>query len=512
MNHSVPPPKPRWQNLSTLWPGRWKDPTLTPVRGADREFLPAALEILETPPSPLPSALMWTICAFVAVALVWSFFGRLDVHAIAWGKIEVNGRTKVIQPLEPGKVIGLHAENGRVVREGELLVELDSTEVQADVTAATESLAASNTEVARRRIAIETVAQLRPASPQANVRLATLLPLVAPRIPVTDAVPAAIRLREDAVLAADLAGLRDTIANLDKQSEQKIATRKRLEASIAYQTTLISTLEGRVDMRESSIKLNVGTKVNLFDAKESLQKSQAQLASDSGQLAEVDAALEEVWSQKIRAISQFVQDNEAKLAEAARKADETSQLLAKARAKLGRTRLTAPINGVTQQVGVTTIGQVVTTGQQLMSVTPQGGALQLEAYVSNIDIGFVRPGQRAVVKLDAFPFTRYGTIEGKVLKIAAEAIDEQEAKRSLSNAVSASATPNQSNSAPGQTPSFVFPVTIALEATTILIEGTAFPLTPGMTSTAEIKTESRRVIDYFLSPIAKVTSEALKER
>jgi hemolysin D len=142
---------------------------------------------------------------------------------------------------------------------------------------------------------------------------------------------------------------------------------------------------------------------------------------------------------------------------------------------------------VAQQVAVTTIGQVVVTGQQLLVVTPNEGPLQVEALVANLDIGFVKIGQEATIKVDAFPFTRFGVAHGKVVRIASEAIDEQEAKRSLANAT---ASPNAANaapaSAPGQLESFVFPV--------------------------EIKTDSRRVIDYLLSPLAKVASEAMRER
>ena len=508
MNQAVPPPK-----LERPSPEHTRqDPLVGTARGRDREFLPAALEILETPPSPKPVALMLTLCVFCTAALIWSFLGKLDIHAVAWGKIDVTGRAKVVQPLDPGKVIGIHAENGLPVRTGELLVELDPAEAQADVTAATEALAASLAEVARRRVAIDTAQPLRNASFKAGDKNQPALPSTTPTIPFQN-IPPAIQARERAVLATDLGQLRDTLFNLDKQMAQKSATRRRLEASIAYQNTLIKTLEGRVDMRESAIKLEVGTKVNLFDAKESLQKSQAQLASDNGQLIETDAAIEEIASQKMKSVSQTMAENETKLAEASRKADETEQQLAKARIKLAHTRLLAPIDGTIQQVAVTTIGQVMTTGQQLMTVVPIGGALQVDAYVSNLDIGFVKVGQNAEIKVDAFPFTRFGTIRGEVVKVATDAIDEQEAKRAQSGAIAqANGATAPSSTAPGQAQNFVFPITIALESTSVKIDDLKVPLMPGMTVTAEVKTDSRRVIDYLVSPIAKIRSEAMKER
>ena len=471
---------------------------------ADREFLPAALEILETPPAPLPVAFMLTICAFAALALVWSFIGRLDVHAVAWGKIETNGRSKVIQPLESGKILSIHAANGDSVRAGAVLARLDPSEARADVAAYGDALAAVHAEVARRRTAIVTA-----RAAQARQHAGEEGAVTAPAIAFDADAGAGARTREQAVLGADLSQLADTLTNIDKQMAQKQAMRKRLDMSIAYQTGLIKTLEERVGVREASIKLNVGTKINLFDAQESLQKSQAQHASDNGQLIETAAAIEELKSQKVKIFSTFVADNETRLAEADRKAADLAQQWAKAQAKLARTELTAPIDGVVQQSALTTIGQVVTTGQQLMVVAPVGAPLQAEVFVSNTDIAFVKPGQEAEVKVDAFPFTRFGTLRASVARIATEAIEEQEAKRLQANAL---APASGAGAAQGQPPSFVFPVTLNLEASAMKIDGAVVPLAPGMTVTAEIKTDSRRIIDYLLSPISRISSEAMKER
>ena len=258
------------------------------------------------------------------------------------------------------------------------------------------------------------------------------------------AVPEPFRLREEAVLRADLAQLSDALKALDRQMAEKLATQKRLDMSIAFQNKLMETLNQRVSTRQQAIDLNVGTKIDLYDAKEELEKSQSALASDQGQLIETDAALRSVRSEKAKTVSQFIADNENKLADAARKADEARQALAKADARLARTRLYAPIDGVVQQMAVTTVGQVVTTGQQLIVLTPIGGKLQVEALVANLDIGFVKPGQDAVIKVDAFPFTRFGALHGKVVNIASAAIAEQDAKRALANATAtANAAPRR---------------------------------------------------------------------
>jgi hemolysin D len=498
------------------------------VSGRDREFLPAALEILETPPPPAPIALMATICAFALAALLWSFFGRLDVHAVAPGKIETVGYSKVIQPLDAGKVAAIHVESGQLVKAGDLLFKLDPAVANADARSAADALNASLAEIARRRHAIETV---RAAGEQENLRSAGAPASSAADKADSDAgpverlagqadlkiawdgsLPEPFRLREEAVLRADLAQLADSLRALDTQMAQKRATRKRLDMSIAYQHTLMGTLNQRVSTRQQAIDLNVGTKINLYDAKEELERSQAQLASDEGQLIETAAAIEQLQSEKAKVVSQFIADNENRLAGAWRKADEARQALAKAAARLARTELTAPIDGVVQQTAVTTVGQVVTIGQQLAVITPEGGELQVEALVPNLDIGFVRLGQDAVVKIDAFPFTRFGVLHGKVVKIAPAAIDEQNAKRALANATATANAAQAPVPAQGQWENFVFPVTVALDQTAMKIGHSVVPVAPGMTVTVEIKTDSRRVIDYLFSPLVRIASEAARER
>lgn len=470
------------------------------VAGRDREFLPAAIEILETPAAPGRVALMLVLCSLCVIALVWSAVGHLDIHAVAQGKIITDGYSKVVQPYEQGKVLALNVKNGAKVKAGDLLVELDPVDAATDVKAYTDIATATLGEIARRQAAVATAAAF-PIRP--------LLPAF--KIQFSDGLDDATRIREQAVLTADIQQLADQIGNLDLQIGQKIATRKRLNMSIAFQNELIQTLQDRVSMRSESFKLSVGTKVNLFDALESLDKSRSALASDKGQLIETEAGIQELASRKATALSDFIASNTTKLAEAEKRNLENNPRLAKATNRLERTKLFAPIDGTVQQLTITTLGQVVTPGQQLLVLVPSSGTLQVEAYISNTDIGFIRLGQKAAIKIDAFPFTRYGTIEATVSAIATEAIDEQEARRREANIVSA-ATGSSGPAGSGQQQAFVFPVTLSLSTPSIVIDGNSIPLTPGMTVTAEIRTESRRVIDYVLSPIRKTTSESLHER
>ena len=165
-----------------------------------------------------------------------------------------------------------------------------------------------------------------------------------------------------------------------------------------------------------------------------------------------------------------------------------------------------------EQLAVTTIGQVVSSGQSLMTIVPPDAPLEIEAMILNKDIGFVHTGQSAVVKVEAFPFTRYGTIDGTVTKISADAVDMRNAPN-LSEAAAA-VQPQSAAAAPssGQGPQMAFPATIALARSAMDIDGKNVNLSPGMTVTVEIQTGRRRIIDYVLSPLRETVSQTAHER
>lgn len=488
------------------------------ITGRDLQFLPAALEILETPAPPASTAFMLTICAFAAAGILWSFIGHLDVNAVAPGKIETLGYAKVIEAVDPGKISAVHVEAGSVVHAGDLLLEFDPAEATADREAAQNAWITATAESARRAFAVKSVETVVSQSIQtdSNSALVTQLAMLSGKsadINWDTSISSAVRARELGVLKADFAQLATSVMSLQKQVNAKQATIQRLTSGVAQDEDVIGTVSQILAMRQDTFKREIGSKTNLFDAQVEFEKAQGQLESDKGQLREAEAALQETISEEGKALGQFTADNENKLADAEKRADDAMQAVNKAESRLKHTKLLAPIDGVVQKLAATTIGQVFTTGQQIMVITPTKPTLQVEALVPNTDIGFLKVGQSVVIKVDAFPFTRFGTVSGHIIRIAAEAVEEQDAKRQMATALaSANEASSASGGTPGQAPSFVFPIIVALDNTAIPIDGVDIPLSSGMTVVAEIRTGQRRIIDYLLSPISKMTSEAFKER
>ncbi len=463
---------------------------------SDQEFLPAHLEILDTPPSPYAVAFTWVMCLMFGAALVWSIFAKIDIHAVATARIQPSGRSKVVQPFDTGKVQTIAVENGSRVQAGDVLLTLEPTEAEADLSSRQGDLAALEAQIARRRA---TIAAVETNQPTAKVEFPA-------------AVPPAVRAREEGAMLAEIGQYVTTRDAFEAQLAEKVATQERFTASIAARMRLQAVLKERADMRETLVAKSAGTRAAVIDAVQQVEQVSADLAYDRGQLTEAKAGAVSLQRRITQLTSETVARQYQALTEAAQKRDALVQDVVKATLKRERTQLKAPISGTVQQLAVTTLGQVVTAGQPLMVVVPTDGPIEVEAQVQNKDIGFVLPGQEAVVKIDAFPFTRYGSIDGKVVRVSRDAVDDREAgggSDALSVARGQGLNPVTGTQ---KTQNLIFPVTVALSRTVIKADGKDVALTPGMTATVEIRTGRRRVIDYLLSPVRETTATAGHER
>ena len=465
------------------------------VERRDQEFLPAALEILQTPPAPFHTLFLLVICAFMATALVWSYFSRIDIIATAQGKIQPTGRVKLVQPTETGKVVALNANNGLHVRAGDVLVELEAGEAMAEERAISSEYEAALAEIARRKVAMD-VGRLHQLG-------------ATPTVIWTGAIPTSMKTRETRVLVADITQLDASVTSLLAQIKQKDAERDRLTETVAAQSQLIGVLAERVQMRDTLVTRGAGSKADLIDALETLDTEKTTLATQTGQKKESEANIEVLEDEVRKVFDTFVADNGQKLEDAERRADDAEQKLIKAHVHTAHMTLKSPIDGTIQALSVTTVGQVVTTGEELMRIVPDGSGLEIECYLPNKDAGFVRVGQAAVMKLEAFPFTRYGTMNATVTAVADDAIPEADASLIEGN-------PAKSNKSmfdgAERTQNLVFPVTLKPQGSKMKVDGLEVPLSSGMAVSVEVRTGSRRILEYVFSPLVEVASRALTER
>lgn len=451
------------------------------------EFQAAAIEILETPASPAARVFVALIIVFATGALVWSWFGRVETTASIQGKIVPVGKVQVIEPLITGRIKAIHARAGDHVAAGDTLVELDPAEQVAERKKLAGSLAAAEVSAARLRAIVDVVAENRPAE-----GVAFAVPAGAPQELV------ALQLLQ---MRQSLAAYQAEQASFDADMAHKRVEIEHGRKTLAERRKLVSLTGERLGIYLELEKRGVGIKSDTIDARESAQDQLLAAVADESRVAELEATLQALAARQRERREAYLDRITSELIETDRSIGILRQDLAKAELFERASVLASPVAGRVQQVEVGTLGDVVQTGQQLMVVVPDGTALEIEAMLLNKDKGFVREGQEARIKFEAFPFTRYGTLDGKVATVSNDAIP-----------VGASVAAGSGGAAQGTAGPLVFPVRIALDQTSIHADGNEVALTPGMSVTAEIKTGNRRVLQFLLDPLMEMKDEAFHER
>lgn len=427
-------------------------------------FLPAALSLQDTPVHPAPRRAAWAVCALFALALAWSFIGQIDIVAVAPGRIVVSDNTKAIQPLEAAVIRRLLVKDGDTVQAGQVLVELDATNASADGASVQEQLAAAVSEERRTTALLAALATGRSPARHAEA----------------DAREAAQLQAEWQDVAAKLAKLRAEQARREAEIETVREMVSKLEA------TLPLAKQREADFKRLSDEGFMASHAGQDRMRERIEQER-DLATQRARWAEARAALTETENARLAYLAETKRLLSDRQSQAALKRQQLTQERSKTEHRQRLTQLTAPVTGTVQQMAVHTEGGVVTPAQVLMIVVPKDAQVTAEVIVDNKDIGFVNAGQTATIKLETFPFTRYGTVDARVGTVAADAVNDE--KRGA-----------------------IFPATLTLRRSTIDVDGKRIQLSPGMNVTAEIKTGRRRVIDYLLSPVQQAVSESLGER
>ena len=457
-------------------------------RREELAFLPAALEIVETPPSPVGRAIGSVIIFLFCVALIWAWWGTIDIVASATGKILPSSRVKVIQPFETAVVRSIRVQDGQTVKAGDVLIELDPTANEAERDHQRNDLLAEQLNIARLRAALSDD-------------------------PAVDFVPPAgadseLVSTQRQLLLNQVTEHRAKITALLRQQSQKEAEHATTTATIHKLETIIPVIQSRVDIRKSLVEKELGSKLSYFEVFQLLVEQQQELSVQTSHLRETEAAIAAICETRGQAAAEYRHTISDDLAKAEQKANGLAQDLIKAEQRTRLQSLTAPVDGVVQQLAVHTVGGVVTPAQQLLVVVPSDSRLEIEAMVPNSDIGFVHSGQQAEIKVDTFNFTRYGLLHGEVLSVSQDAVirdrpQDRPGDRALGSV-------NETSEPKGQ--ELNYSARISLDRTQIRIDDRMVNLSPGMAVTVEIKTGSRTILSYLLSPLRRYRQETLRER
>ncbi|HWA38951.1 MAG TPA: HlyD family type I secretion periplasmic adaptor subunit [Burkholderiales bacterium] len=443
------------------------------------DFAPGILRVQERPPSPLGRKVLWTVLALFATMLAWALVGRLDVVAVAEGKLVPASYLKIVQPAEQGVVKEILVQEGEQVRQGQVLIRMDAALAQADVRA-------METEYHTRRLTIRRIdAQLQRKKFQRN-----------------EDDPEELFLQVEAQQAANVQAYENALAQ-----ERSLLEKARHDLAAAEQTRakLAQVLPHYVEQERAFDKLSkdgfAGRILATDKARERIEKEQDLrtqefiIRSNTALIAQSERRLAQIGADYRRQL-------QTERVEVGNQLERVRQELAKIAHRHGLLELKAPADGVVKDLATHTAGTVAAPGTILMTLVPRDERMVAEVWVGNHDVGFVRGGQPAKVKLAPFQFQKYGMIEGRVKQVSADATEAPSA-----NTRSDALTGRDRPMGP-----LAYRALVELDAQALDVDGTRYRVSPGMQVAAEIHLGTRTVMEYLLSPVRKAFHEAARER
>jgi HlyD family secretion protein len=438
-------------------------------------FHPPLIRLQHSAPHPQGRRVLWAILALVAFLIVWALLGRLDIVAVADGKLVPASYLKIVQPSEAGIVKEILVREGETVRAGQTLMRMDALITNADLDAIT-------TEYARKRLALARIdAELsgKPFHPDVQAPAALLRET-----------GAQYQANRDA-LAAALAEERTRLLKAQQELAAARQQKERLEAVLPHYREQDKAYEKLV--KEGF----AGSLMGSDKRRERIEKEQ-ELATQGHLIASAQASIDQSQKKLKQIEADYARQLHAERNEAQAQLDKLAKELEKQQHRRELLELKAPHDGVIKDLATHTPGTVVQPGTVLATLVPREEKLKAEVWVSNEDIGFVRPGQPVKLKFAAYPFQKYGMGQGTVEYVSADAQSEEEARdKGLQGA--------------GQRP-LRYKALVTLDASALEADGVKYPLSVGMQATAEILLGDRTVAEYLLSPVKKAWHEAGRER
>lgn len=437
-------------------------------KAQETEFLPGVLEVTEEPPSPTGRFLLWAFIVLLVAAGIWSLVGTVDEVAVASGKIVPIGQVKTVQSESKGVVKAIYVKEGQRVKKGDLLVELDPTSTGAD-------LARLKKEIAYYEMDVERL--------QAEQLGGGFSPMASPDLDPKDI------LVQMQLYSTRMNEYQAKVAAAQAAVSQQEAALRSAEAQAVKYRELLGIAKDQEERVEQLLKENAVALFQVMTYRSNRIQTENNLASQEAERVRLQATLMQSQQQLTGVTAEWERDIAAKLVEDRKQLAAYQEELKKADERNRLSRLVSPVDGRVGQLAIHTVGGVVTEAQAVMEVVPDDVHMEVEAWVANKDIGFVQIGQKAEVKIDTFNFQKFGTIDATVREISPNAVKQSEKDNDLK-----------------------YRVLLTLDKELVDIGRQESQLFPGMSLSAEIKIRQKRIIEFFLDPFRKYTSEALRER
>lgn len=437
-----------------------------------RDFLPAALEVQETPPSPIGRFILWSIVILLVIAIAWASLSKVDIVAATRGKLVVNELSRPVNSAVTAEIVEVLVKEGEHVEKGQSLIKLNSASLVAQLEENILQQKINRFHIARLELLYEHYLN-RPAPLILSDNFQLESPLLAQQISMQLQAEVEDDYNEKEVFKLNKQIITAQIENYQIQKEMA----ENLLPIYREQYEALNSLYKK-DMTSKDSLLEIQKKY--LEAKFTVNSADAKVKEMRANYAQIDAQIKSHVADKIREIEQekIQRLNQNDILSAQQKQLE---------ALIAQYELKAPIAGIVESLVYRDAGAAVEAPQELLKIVPENEKLIAEVWVSNQDIGFLRRNQLAAVKIDTFDFTRYGWIEGKLLNISSDAIDDKDL-------------------------GLVYKAVIELSTNHLIIDGQTIKLESGMSVSAEVKTGQRTVLSYLLSPMMEALDDVGKQR
>lgn len=437
-----------------------------------RDFLPAALEVQETPPSPIGRFILWSIVILLVIAIAWASLSKVDIVAATRGKLVVNELSRPVNSAVTAEIVEVLVKEGEHVEKGQSLIKLNSASLVAQLEENILQQKINRFHIARLELLYEHyLNRSAPLTLSDNFQLES--PLLAQQISMQLQAEVEDDYNEKEVFKLNQQIITAQIENYQIQKEMA----ENLLPIYREQYEALNSLYKK-DMTSKDSLLEIQKKY--LEAKFTVNSADAKVKEMRANYAQIDAQIKSHVADKIREI-------EREKIQRLNQNDILSAQQKQLEALIAQYELKAPIAGIVESLVYRDAGAAVEAPQELLKIVPENEKLIAEVWVSNQDIGFLRRNQLAAVKIDTFDFTRYGWIEGKLLNISSDAIDDKDL-------------------------GLVYKAVIELSTNHLIIDGQTIKLESGMSVSAEVKTGQRTVLSYLLSPMMEALDDVGKQR
>jgi HlyD family secretion protein len=447
--------------------------TRSPRSTAALAFVPDIVRIEQAPPSPLPRVVLYGVVALIVLMLGWAYFGTVDIVATSQGKLIPLSFVKIVQPAEAGIVREILVTEGEAVREGQVLVRMDTRLSDADA----RSLEA---ERARKRLQLRRI--------DAELAGTSLGRAIDDPADLATQVEAQLQARRQAYL--DALGAEEA---LRARAEHDLGSAAEIEAKLKQTAPIYREQEKAWDQLARE---GYAGRLLALDRQRSRIEVEQELKAQSRNIESLKATVEQAGQRIAQIRSNYRQQLHNERAEAELTYQKLQQDWEKQQHRHALLELKAPQSGVVKDLATHTPGTVLAPGTIVLTLVPRQDPLLAEVWIGNADAGFVQRGQKARIKLATYPFQKYGVLNGTVRQVSADAQDKGAA----------------TDGTVKQLPELSYRALVELDSGVLEAEGRRLQLAPGMALTAEVHLGTRTVLEYLLSPIQKVRAEAARER